>query len=397
MLKFRGRIFVLLLLPGVLAATAVQWGEELMLYRLQPAQPWAGSVAPPAPDYRKARSWAALPGLSSPALLAPAGARPAAARAPVDVFYIHPTSFLSGSAWNAPLHTDSRAWEMIDVMLAAQASAFNACCEVYAPHYREATLFSFLPESGADGEQALAFAYNDVLRAFREFLGRTGERPFIIASHSQGTFHALRLLAEEVDSQPLQQRLVAAYLVGYWLPMDTFERNLRQISPCQNAADTGCVVHWSTYAEGAQRRAGVPHWYAQGTERSDGKPLLCINPLSWHQDGGRIEAGSHPGALYVEQGGTLLNTLFNHAAGVEPTALDAVKPNWTWAECRDGLLRVAPQTGGAFAEAAAADGDYHILDYNLFYQSVRVNAVLRAAQMNVPQSLASAAAGQRQK
>ena len=40
-------------------------------------------------------------------------------------------------------------------------------------------------------------------------------RPFILAGHSQGALHALRLLRERVAAKPaLRRRLVAAYLVG---------------------------------------------------------------------------------------------------------------------------------------------------------------------------------------
>ena len=46
------------------------------------------------------------------------------------------------------------------------------------------------------------------------------EGPFIIASHSQGSTHAIRLLKEFVDSTTLQQQLVAAYIIGMQIPDD---------------------------------------------------------------------------------------------------------------------------------------------------------------------------------
>lgn len=366
-----------LALPGVLLIAVKLWGHDYIMYRIEPKAGFRTDNPAVTPDYGQARFWAALPEKPSAAKLVPGGGK-GVDDAPVDVFYIHPTSYISGESWNAPLFTDSRAWEMVDIMLGAQASAFNTCCEIYAPHYRQATLWSFLDRS-ENGEQALELAYSDVRRAFAAFLHRNGNRPFIVASHSQGTYHALRLLSEQVDGTELQGRLVAAYLVGYWLPMDTFGRTLKHIAPCDSATDTGCIVHWSTYGDEGRLRGGIPHWYPEGHEFSDGKRLLCTNPLNWRRNGARVEADEHPGALYVSRGGSRLNTLFNRPAGVRLDSLPALLPGFTWAECRDGLLRVAAQENTVFREVAT-DGaqDYHMIDFNLFYQSVRANAGVRA-------------------
>ncbi|MFV8817459.1 DUF3089 domain-containing protein [Haliea sp. E17] len=376
--------FCLLLLPAVAAVAAICFAlgirsEDVFAYYIEPSEPFARSPAGTAPDYADRRFWAAWPGKASAAELTPAGEAAREGPAPIDVFFIHPTSYISSATWNDPLLPDTRSWEMVDIILGAQASAFNLCCEVYAPHYRQATLWSFLDREGSDGPAALELAYSDIERAFDAFLARTHGRPFIIASHSQGTYHALRLLAEHVDGRPLQQRLVAAYLVGYWVPLDTFGRTLRHIAPCESASDTGCVVHWSTYGEEGVRRSGVPHWYPSGIEVADGKDLLCTNPLSWEREGPRVAAAENPGALYVSPGGSLLNTLLNVPADVALASLPPLLEHWTWAACDHGLLRVAAQGDGVFAEASTDPRqDYHLIDYSLFYQSVRENALLRS-------------------
>src|SRR5262249_27804609 len=98
--------------------------------------------------------------------------------------------------WNAP--TDEPALnEATDrVATGIQASAFNGCCSVYAPRYRQANGTAFTHPS-PDGGRAIALAYTDVHRAFEEFNSRRGAgRPFILAGHSQGTVLAERLLHE---------------------------------------------------------------------------------------------------------------------------------------------------------------------------------------------------------
>ncbi|TXS95866.1 DUF3089 domain-containing protein [Parahaliea maris] len=381
MRKFPRTLLILALASALAVSVLKVWGEDLLVYYIEPSEPFDSTILAARPDYGDDRFWAALPDKASAAQLVPEGLPDPAGPRQADVFYIHPTSYISGKTWNSPLFSDSRAWEMVDVILGAQASAFNLCCNVYAPHYRQAALASFLAFDRPDGAAALDLAYADIASAFEEFLARIGDRPFVVASHSQGTYHALRLLAEQVDGRAIQQRMVAAYLVGYWLPMDTFGRTMKHIEPCNANSDIACVLHWSTYGEHGVRRNGVPHWYPGGAELSDGKPLLCNNPLNWQREGRRVPASEHPGALYVARGGGLLYDLLNLPTDIELKQLPALLPHWTWAECRDGLLHVAEQVNGPFGEFNSDPRqDYHLADYSLFYQSIRENAWERVAR-----------------
>jgi hypothetical protein len=70
--------------------------------------------------------------------------------AEADVFYIHPTSYV-GRGWNASTH-DAELNDATDrVATGIQASAFNGCCAVYAPRYRQANGTAFYRPS-ADGQ-----------------------------------------------------------------------------------------------------------------------------------------------------------------------------------------------------------------------------------------------------
>ncbi|MBK1731417.1 DUF3089 domain-containing protein [Thiococcus pfennigii] len=155
-----------------------------------------------------------------------------------------PTTYLSMRGWNATTD-DERLNHLTDQgPIRLQASAFNSCCRVYAPRYRQAALKSFMSRSPS-GRGALDMAYEDVRDAFRYFLAHFDEgRPLIIASHSQGSLHAMRLLAEFFDKDPaLRKRLVAAYVIGWPVPCGAFAN----IPPCDRADQTGRFVSWSTY------------------------------------------------------------------------------------------------------------------------------------------------------
>jgi hypothetical protein len=244
-----------------------------------------------------------------------------------------------------------------------QASAFNGCCRVYAPRYRQATLYAFIG-GGADEEQSTALAYEDVRAAFDEFLKRIDGRPFVIASHSQGSRYALWLLEDRIDTTVLRQRLVAAYIVGYAIPNDWFERRLKSIAPCKASNDYGCVLSWNTWAEGGTpvRAAVVRHRYGTEWEANDDKPVVCTNPLAWSSDAADA-ALNLGGWLYPRD-------------AVSPPA---PTPSLTGAHCDAGALFITPPEDDAWTRAVLPGGNYHNYDYQLFYMNVRENAVERAA------------------
>ena len=250
-------------------------------------------------------------------------------------------------------------------MLANQASAFNGCCNVYAPRYREASIFAYFADSETR-DAVLGFAYTDVVRAFDHFLEHYSRgRPFVLASHSQGTHHLKRLLGERIDGTPLFDRMVAAYAIGSvmleWSPSWFYV--LESVKPCQRAAETGCVVHWDTFAEGTE-----------GIARVEGS--LCTNPLSWRVDEVLAPAELNLGALPVRIPYNLDFSESNPPTGVRFDGLDAPEPGRTWAQCRNGTLYVADQ-GDWATGMAARTGNYHGLDYALFYMNIRANAQLR--------------------
>ena len=97
----------------------------------------------------------------------------------------------------------------------SQASAFNSVGAVWAPKYRQATFGAFLTDEDNAG-RALDFAYRDVLAAYEAFLRQAPpDRPIILAAHSQGSLHLMRLLRERIAGAPEAGRIAAAYLIGW--------------------------------------------------------------------------------------------------------------------------------------------------------------------------------------
>jgi hypothetical protein len=323
---------------------------------------------PPAPDYGDLSSWAALPQRQDFADFTPAGMSDDQANAPADVFFLHPTTFLTPESWNAAIDHPQAAPRLDELVIKHQASVFNGCCRVYAPRYRQAGLAAFFgPEE--EGRKARMLAYDDVKAAFRHYLENWNQdRPFIIASHSQGSYYALWLLQDIVDNdEALLERFVAAYIVGTSIPLDVYERTMERINPCRSISDTRCVLNWSTYLEGAEARRSkveIRHRYQDGVwEPNQGKELQCTNPLMWTVG---MTPEWAPASL---NRGTLAGRL-----GTEP--LPAVTPGEIAARCHDGVLYVKVPEDNHFADRHR-NGNFHNQDYSLFYANIRDNAAAR--------------------
>lgn len=297
---------------------------------------------PPSPDYSLSSSWAALPSKADDADRVPDGAfEDKQQSAQVDVFFIHPTTYLGkGKKWNASIQ-DAKLNEKTDqTTILYQASIFNGAGRVYAPRYRQAHLKSFYTKDKKSADQALDLAYQDVKNAFQYYLDHYNQkRPIIIASHSQGALHAKKLLSEFFDGKKLKNRLVVAYVVGWPVMKEEF----KAIPVCSTPNQTGCICSWRTFKHGF-----LPEKYPTG----DG--ILITNPLSWQTDERPVSKEENEGAVLKKL---------------------KVYPHLVDAEIHSGVLWAhKPKFPGSFLFNRK---NYHVADFNFYYANVRENAIRR--------------------
>jgi hypothetical protein len=322
----------------------------------------AGDLSPP--DYADANAWAAWPGRPSGADAVPAGTPTTQVAAEADVFFVHPTTFLAPRVGNAAYDATGIPKLAVDeIVLRFQAGAFNGCCRIFVPRYRQASVAAFFNHA-PDSVEAIDLAYSDVRRAFDYYLAHENHgRPFIIASHSQGSLHAMRLLQERIAGTPLQQRMVAAYVVGSSIPTE-IERS--GLAVCASALQTNCLIDWATVSRRETHHPARAWIWLDGRYQPAGeRPLICVNPLNWERDGVAPPA-ANIGAL-------------PHAAPLQ--SMPAPIPGLTGAACEAGLLGVALPLWerGRFSDLLTLFGSYHDFDYHLFYMNIRQNAVDRVA------------------
>lgn len=364
-------LYAVLALVGLIivaAATIFFTGSVLTVLALfGPRHGWDLNLKAPAPDYADAGAWAALP--TNPGLSAyvPAGVEASPKDPQVDVFFIHPTGYMGAADWNSPLDPNSQTEENTHWMMANQASAFNGCCAIYAPRYREASIFRYLHAPPDLFKKSGDFAYADVDRAFTYFLEHYSKgRPFIIASHSQGTEHGMNLVKRRIAGTPLAARMVAAYLIGGGIT-DKDVDALKTVHACAATDDLHCIIHWATYGEGK-----MP------VREDTSDKLLCVNPLTWGRDGKLAPASLHHGAVPISGKFQIKFWGNDQAHGMTFPPLQAPLKTWTTAECRAGFLFVQDQNHTQFGKAVLGK-NYHGLDYPLFAIDIRDNAEARVA------------------
>ncbi|GAA4012371.1 DUF3089 domain-containing protein [Hymenobacter fastidiosus] len=328
----------MLLVLGVASCTKI----------IKPGKQFAAYQPPSAPDYSLPASWAALPGRRDSADVVPRNTplRDQQQTARADVFYVHPTTFFKREAWNADVADEDLNRFTDASVIRKQASVFNSAGRIFAPRYRQATLYSFFDEQSDNGNKALELAYGDVKAAFQYYLKHYNQgRPIIIASHSQGTHHATRLLHEFVDKNPkLRRQLVVAYLIGFKVKTAEYQA----LRPCADSTQTGCFVVWNSVEWGQDYPP-----FAGG---------VATNPLTW-----KLDTVAAPSSL--NRGGVPFN--FNR---VDTAVVDA--------KVHNGLVWIHPPKPLGYPRFLLPGQpqlrhSFHIVDYGLFYLNLRQNAEAR--------------------
>jgi hypothetical protein len=360
--RFLMVIFVLTLIAVAGAFAFFQWGSDVLLKNATPRGHFEAAGAGGGPDYSNPSSWVARPGLANdPSLWLPDGMTPApGGRA--ATFYIHPTTYLDRDRWNAPLDAGGDTAFRTRLFVQSQASAFTAAGQVWAPRYRQAAFGAFLLQSD-DAQKALDLAYSDVSAAFDQFVRAAGDRPIILAGHSQGALQLERLLKEKVAGKPIARRIVAAYVVG-WPISTTADLPALGLPPCRKDDETGCILSWLTFGDPANPDL-VLHSYEHssgfsGIERRR-EDLLCVNPISGTQNGVAAEDAN---------AGTLVPSADLLSAKLEPGRVGA--------RCDKGLLIVDGELP-PLGSYVLPGNNYHVYDYALFWGAIRRDAERRLA------------------
>ena len=298
------------------------------------------------PDYSDLYYWAAHPDKKDPSDSIPRPLKNETIDTTVDVFFLHPTTYtrkdFPEGMKNAAIDDAELNAKTDYTSILYQASVFNASARIFAPRYRQAHISAFYKMDKKEAAIAFDTAYADIKSAFEYYLNNYHHgRPVIIASHSQGTWHAARLIKDFFEGKPLQHQLICAYLIGLPVPQNYFFL----LKPCKDSSATGCFVGWRTLKKG----------YLPGYVKKETEPAYVTNPLLWTSDTLFADKGLNKGAVLWK-----FNKLFYHTNGaqVHKNVLWIPKPRFPFSF----LLNIK---------------NFHPGDINLFYLNIRENVKTR--------------------
>jgi hypothetical protein len=203
---------------------------------------------------------------------------------PIDCFYVYPTVSTDTEAIS-DMTADPAELNVIH----RQFARFRAVCRPYAPMYRQVTLAGLRSGTGAAG-MAESVGYQDVVDAWNHYLENDNQgRGVVLIGHSQGSYVLTRMVAEEIDGEPVQDRLVSALLIGATVAVaegrdvgGAFD----EIPLCRSASQTGCLIAYSSYRSNVPPPADTRF----GRVTTAGQEAACVNPAALGGGEGELHA-----------------------------------------------------------------------------------------------------------
>ncbi|MEC8458768.1 MAG: DUF3089 domain-containing protein [Bacteroidota bacterium] len=258
----------------------------------------------------------------------------------IPVFFVSPTVYFpeKKESWNLnPSIAEEKS--LFETPLTFQSTAFNVAGFVFSPAYRQSAYQVYTIPPNPITTRSYDIAYSDVRNAFNNFIHQIGpQTPFILASHSQGTDHLIRLFQEDFP-KALYGQLVAAYLIG--MPVNDCEMPL---PICEEPTSTGCYTSWRTF----HTTAKVFNKY----------PVACIgvtNPISWNTTTVLADISLNTNVMYNENK-PLLQALVS--AQINNGVVITKRPKFP---------------GSMFIRTK----NYHRGDINLYYGNIQSNVKVR--------------------
>jgi len=320
----------------------------------KPSTGASATTSPPAPDYAQASNWLSQPSSSD-------------ASKPVDVFYLYPTAYMPSSA-SAPVVCSADNPQMRSGAKAAfsrTATAFAPLANIYAPYYRQATIWIVaMPyekqEPIVGGEPT-----TDALSAFDYYIKHLNHgRPFILAGHSQGSHIMINLMADYMKKHPeVYKRMIVAYVPGYSITPQYLQQN-SELKFAENADDTQVIVSYNTVA---------PTTTMPDTVILPG--AMAINPITWTRSETTATASQNLGGISLDKNGYAVLD----AQGQPKKVLGVADARIDTATGRLICSTVDKATLDPGNKVTAA-GIFHNYDYPFYYFDLRANAANRIAR-----------------
>ena len=167
-----------------------------------------------------------------------------------------------------------------------------------------------------------------------------------MASHTQGTEHAMRLLRDYFNPETnagkhLLKRLVAAYLPGMPIYKSVWQKHFPYIKICDSPSSLHCVASWNTLAYDSKNvSTRASNFILRSSAESADDMPICTNPLTWKsrldfEDDSCVSREYNKGSYYLLQ----FRQGISYLLGKRPTQSHySLKTVATWTKCGRRVL-----------------------------------------------------------
>ena len=234
--------------------------------------------------------------------------------------------------------------------LEMERGLYEESTRMYAPYYRQMAMNGYELDL-TERERRLAIAYKDVSDAFAYYLeNENNGRPIILAGFSQGADMVYRLIEEYFGSEEMQQKLVAAYPIG-WACTEDMVKEYPQIKPAQSADDLGVVISFDCEAPEVTDTIINPA----------GQKAYCINPLNWKTDSTPADKSLNIGSRFMKSSGKIKG--------------ESEQLCGCYIDEERGVLKVTDVTSEEYPAVLGIlpEGAYHLYDYQFFFMNLQEN------------------------
>ncbi len=238
----------------------------------------------------------------------------------------------------------------------SQASVFEDACNIYAPYYPQIDASAGLSMPLEQKNNIMDTAVvNPVIEAFTYYLENYNQgRPFFLAGHSQGSNVLLLLMQKLFSSSELQNKLIAAYLIGYSVTgEDTL--NFPFLKFAETTDDLGVIVSWNTESDSISGRNPVVE-----------EGALSINPLNWSRKPDLAPDTLNLGAVFFDRQNNQPRLVPEFTgAYIHPARGTLIAPDPDPDRYIIGDGKLFPR------------GCFHAMDYAFFYSNLKENIAAR--------------------
>ena len=160
------------------------------------------------------------------------------------------------------------------------------------------------------------------------------------------------LMKDYFDDPSLQERLIAAYCIGWRVTEDDIEA-YPHLKMAEGEKDTCVIISFNSEAADVSDSMIVP----------EGVRTLSINPLNWKTDSTYADKSLNIGACFTDYSGTIIEEI--------PCLTGA------YIDPERGTLKVTDVPSEEYSSALFGDGVYHLYDYQFFFRNLEENVIAR--------------------